>query len=128
VSAGIEPITTAEAAFPAAHYSQCVRAGEYIWTSGTVGTDPRTGAVVEGFEAQVHQAIANVRAALRAADSDLDQVIKTNCFVTNRSDFLKLDPIYRDYFPTPPGRTTIVCDLVFEELLFEIEAVALVAR
>jgi 2-iminobutanoate/2-iminopropanoate deaminase len=124
VSTGIEPITAEDAAAPAAHYSQAVRSGDLVWSAGTVGTDPASGQIVEGFEAQVHQAITNVRAALRAAGTDLDQVVKANCFVTRREDFPKLDPIYREYFPTPPGRTTVVCDLVVEELLFEIEVVA----
>ncbi len=124
MSPGIEPIITEDAAPPAAHYSQAVRSGDTVWTAGTVGTEPGTGKIVEGFEAQVHQAIKNVRAALRAAGSDLDQVVKTTCYVTKREDFPKLDPIYSEYFPTPPGRTTVVCDLVVEELLFEIEVVA----
>ena len=124
MSPGIEPIITEDAAPPAAHYSQAVRSGDTVWTAGTVGTEPGTGKIVEGFEAQVHQAIKNVRAALRAAGTDLDQVVKTTCYVTRREDFPKIDPIYREYFPTPPGRTTVVCDLVVEELLFEIEVVA----
>ena len=124
MSPGIEPIITDDAAPPAAHYSQAVRSGDTVWTAGTVGTEPGTGKIVEGFEAQVHQAIKNVRAALRAAGTDLDQVVKATCYVTRREDFPKLDPIYSQYFPTPPGRTTVVCDLVVEELLFEIEIVA----
>jgi len=124
VSADIEPILTKDAAAPAAHYSQAVRSGDTVWTAGTVGTDPASGKIVEGFEAQVHQAIKNVRAALRAAGTDLDQVVKTTCWVTKREYFPRLDPIYSQYFPTPPGRTTVVCDLVKEELLFEIEVVA----
>ncbi len=124
MSTGIEPIITEDAAPPAAHYSQAVRSGDTVWTAGTVGTEPGTGKIVEGFEAQVHQAIKNVQAALRAAGTDLDQVVKTTCYVTRREDFPKLDPIYSQYFPTPPGRTTVVCDLVVEELLFEIEVIA----
>ncbi len=119
-------ITAAGAAAPSAHYSQGMRSGDLIWTAGTVGLDPATGRVVSNrFEDQVHQAIKNAQAVLAAAGSDLGQVIKSNCFVTTREDFLKLDPIYRQYFGTPPpARTTVVCDLVFEHLLFEIEVVA----
>src|SRR5918997_1129583 len=113
-----EPVVTADAAPPGAHYSQAVRAGDRVWTAGAVGTRPGDGAVVEGFEAQVHQAIENVRATLRAAGSDLPHVVKTTCFVTRRQDFAALDPIYRQYFPEPsPARTTIVCGLVCEEFL-----------
>ena len=52
MSAGIEPILTKDAAAPAAHYSQAVRSGDTVWTAGTIGTDPASGKIVEGFEAQ----------------------------------------------------------------------------
>jgi 2-iminobutanoate/2-iminopropanoate deaminase len=103
-----------------------VTSGGFVWTAGTVGLDPATGEVMsDSFEDQVHAAIRNARAALRAAGTDLEHTIKTTCFVTTREDFLKLDDIYTQYFGSPPpARTTIVCDLVFEHLLFEIELVA----
>jgi 2-iminobutanoate/2-iminopropanoate deaminase len=120
-----QAIRTTEAAAPGAHYSQGMQSGDLVWTAGAVGVDPATGGVVDGFEAQVARAIENVAATLRAAGSDLEHVVKTLCFVTRREDFAALDPIYRRYFPSdPPARSTIVCQLVREEFLFEIEAVA----
>jgi 2-iminobutanoate/2-iminopropanoate deaminase len=117
MASGIEPVQAAEAAAPGAHYSQAMRAGDRIWT----------GEVAAGLEPQIHRAIANVRATLEAAGSDLAHVVKTTCFVTRREHFAHLDPIYREYFPAPPpARTTVVCGLVREEFLFEIEAVAVV--
>jgi 2-iminobutanoate/2-iminopropanoate deaminase len=119
-------VTTPGAAAPTAHFSQAVRSGNVVWTAGTVGLDPATGKVgSDVFEDQVHAAIGHVQAVLEAAGSGLDHVIKTTCWVTTREDFLKLDGVYARYFSAPPpARTTVVCDLVFEELLFEIEAVA----
>lgn len=120
-----EVIRTAEAATPGAHYAQGVRSGDLVFTAGHVGVDPATGTVANGFEAQVHRAIRNVQATLRAAGCDLGDVVKTLCFVTRRADFAALDPVYRTYFgDEPPARSTIVCELVREEFLFEIEAVA----
>ena len=125
MSGGRQVIRTSEAAAPGAHYAQGVRSGDHVFTAGHVGVDPATGQVVDGFEAQVHCAIRNVQATLRAAGADLGDVVKTLCFVTRRDDFPRLDPIYRTYFATdPPARSTIVCELVREEFLFEIEAVA----
>ena len=93
-------IRTPGAAAPGAHYSQGIRSGDLVFTAGCVGVDPATGAVAEGgFEAQVHRAIANVRATLQAAGSDLEHVVKTLCFVTRRADFAALDPVYRDVLP-----------------------------
>ncbi len=120
-----EVVEAAGAAAPGGHYSQAVRSGDLVWTAGCVGVDPATRAVREGFEAQVRQAIENVRATLEAAGTDLAHVVKTLCFVTRREDFARLDPIYRTYFASdPPARSTVVCDLVREEFLFEIEVVA----
>ncbi len=121
-----EVIRTPGAAVPGAHYSQGIRSGDLVFTAGCVGVDPATGAVAEGgFEVQVHRAIENVRETLRAAGSDLEHVVKTLCFVTRRADFARLDPVYRGYFEAdPPARSTIVCDLVHEDFLFEIEVVA----
>jgi 2-iminobutanoate/2-iminopropanoate deaminase len=126
VSIAREVIRTPAAAAPGAHYSQGIRSGDLVFTAGCVGVDPATGAVAEGgFEAQVHRAIANVRETLRAAGSDLEHVVKTLCFVTQRADFARLDPVYRTYFPVdPPARSTVVCSLVREDFLFEIEVVA----
>lgn len=128
MSPSLEPILTDGAAAPGAYYSQAIKAAPGVWTAGAVGVDPATGEVVPGgVEAQMHRAIENVRAALEAAGTDLSHVVKTTCFVTNRDDFAKLDPIYRTYFgPPPPARTTIVCGLVQEAFLFEIEAFAVV--
>ena len=122
----IEPISTPQAAAPAAYYSQAMKAGAVIWTAGAVGVDPATGEIAAGgVEAQIRRAIENVRATLQAAGADLSHVVKTTCFVTRREDFAKLDPIYRSYFAEPPpARTTVVCGLVAPEFLFEIEAVA----
>jgi 2-iminobutanoate/2-iminopropanoate deaminase len=128
MGAGIEAVESAAAAPPGAHYSQAIRAGGRIWTAGAVGTEPVTGRVVPGgVEPQIHRAIENIRETLAAAGTDLAHVVKTTCFVTRREDFERLDPIYREYFPDPPpARTTIVCGLVRDEFLFEIEAVAVV--
>ena len=121
-----EVVRTPGAAAPGAHYSQGIRSGDLVFTAGCVGVDPATGVVAEGgFEAQVRRAIENVRATLQAAGSDLEHVVKTLCFVTRRTDFASLDPVYRTYFEVdPPARSTVVCDLVHESFLFEIEVVA----
>src|SRR3954466_70137 len=67
VTVGRQVIRTSAAAAPGAHYAQGVRSGDHVFTAGHVGVDPVSGQVVDGFEAQVHCAIRNVQAMLRAA-------------------------------------------------------------
>src|SRR5215210_845841 len=124
--AAIDAVRSTAAGPPGAYYSQAVRAGDRIWTAGAVGTEPGSGRVVPGgVEPPIHRAIQNIAATLAEAGTGLAHVVKTTCFVTRREDFALLDPIYRQYFrDPPPARTTVVCGLVREEFLFEIEAVA----
>jgi 2-iminobutanoate/2-iminopropanoate deaminase len=118
-------VSTTAAASPRAFYSQGVGAKGLLFTAGCVGVDPVTEQIPEGFEEQVQAAIANVKAILEAGGASLDAVVKTTCFVTRQEDFSRLDSIYRTFFTGhPPARTTVVCQLVRPEFLFEIEAVA----
>jgi 2-iminobutanoate/2-iminopropanoate deaminase len=119
-------VRTEGAAPPAAHYSQAKLAGNLIYTAGCVGIDPATGAVVDGgLDAQVRRTLQNIEAILQAAGSDLSRVLKTTCYLTRQEDFATFDRAYREFFPTdPPARTTIICHLVREDLLVEVEAVA----
>ncbi len=101
------------------------RSGDLVLTAGQVGIDPATGTAPDGFEAQMRQALDNLRAVLADAGSSLDRVLKTTVFVVRREDVGEMNRIYREAFGEPyPSRSTIVCDLVDERLLFEIEAIA----
>ncbi len=123
---GIEPVEAADAAAPGAHYSQGMRSGDCVWTAGAVGTDPETGAVVDGFEAQVERAIENVRATLRAAGSDLEHVVKTTCFLADMSEFSRFNEVYGEFFPTdPPARSTVGVTALPRAARVELEAVAI---
>lgn len=121
-------ISTADAAAPAAFYSQAVRAGDLVFTAGCVGVNPASGDVEPGgFEPQTRRTLRNIDGILRAAGSSLEDIVKVTCFLTRMEDFPAFDAVYREFFEeSPPARTTVVCDLVREEFLVEIEAVALV--
>jgi 2-iminobutanoate/2-iminopropanoate deaminase len=99
--------------------------GSLVHTSGAVGREPGSSEVAAGFEAQMRVALANLDAVLEAAGSSRGHVLKTVVFITRREDFATMNRIYAEHFGEPwPARSTLVCGLAQEALLFEIEAVA----
>lgn len=107
-------------------YSQAVAAGGFIFASGQLGLDPATGQFVEDTaEAQIRQAIQNIAAVLRAAGSDLSQVVKTTLYLANMDDFAKVNQVYAEFFPhDPPARATVEVSRLPLGGLVEIEVVA----
>jgi 2-iminobutanoate/2-iminopropanoate deaminase len=79
-----------------------------------VGSDPATGRPVsDNVREQTRQVIRNVQAVLQAAGSDLDQVLKTTCFLVDINDFAAFNEVYREFFAVdPPARSTIQVGLV----------------
>ena len=104
-----EVILTDAAPVPSSGYSQALRWGNLVITSGYLGTHPDGSGVVKGgFEAEVHQAIANIEAVLTAAGCTLADVIRVNVSLTDINRFADMDRIYREYFQPPyPTRNTI---------------------
>jgi 2-iminobutanoate/2-iminopropanoate deaminase len=95
-----------------------------VWISGQVpvrGSDPTP----EGFEAQARLTLENVRAALEAAGTSMDRVLKVNCFLRREADMTAFNGVYREFFREPfPARTTLVAAPPNPKFLIEIEAVA----
>ena len=111
-------------------YSQAIKIknGEMIFTAGQLGIDPASGNLVDGgITAQTRQALQNLQAILRAAGSDLDQVVKTTVFLQDFNDFAVMNGIYAEFFPqNPPARSTVQVARLPKDGLIEIEAIALV--
>ena len=106
-------------------YSSAVRAGDFIFVSGTGGYVDTQGNPVEGIEAQTRQCLENIKQVLQAADSSLSDVIKVTVFLANADDFAKMNEAYRGYFPKDaPARSTAITGLVRSDMLIEIECIA----
>ncbi len=105
----LEPILTDRAPIPTSGYSQALRVGNLVITSGYLGTAPDgSGLVPGGFEAEVRQALDNIRAVLAAAGCPLSAVVRVNVSLTDISRFAEMDRIFREYFAPPyPTRNTI---------------------
>jgi len=110
-------------------YSQAVMSGPFVFTSGqipiTVGTGELLGASIEE---QAEQAIANLAAVLKAANSSLDKVVKTTCFLTDMAHFEAFNKVYARHFTGKPARSTVAVRQLPRNALVEIEAVAEVSN
>lgn len=105
----LEPILTDNAPIPTSGYSQALRVGNLVITSGYLGTAPDGSGVVQGgFEAEVRQALDNIQAVLQAAGCGLERVVRVNVSLVDIGHFAEMDRIYREYFAPPyPTRNTI---------------------
>jgi 2-iminobutanoate/2-iminopropanoate deaminase len=93
-------------------YSQAVQAGAgptFLFCSGQIPLDPRTGDLVKGtIEEETRRVMENVRAVLAAGGAGFEQVVKTTIFLTDLSDFAKVNEVYGGYFKAdPPARSTV---------------------
>ena len=108
-------------------YSQAIDAGagDIVVCSGQVGLDPATGQLVEGLEAQVARAMANLGAVLEAAGLGYADVVKTTLFLTDIGDFAAVNEIYGRSFSDPqPARSTVAVAALPKGARFEVEAIA----
>jgi 2-iminobutanoate/2-iminopropanoate deaminase len=111
-------------------YSQAIRLGALVFTSGSLGLDAATGKLVEGgIEAQTKKALDNLSSILKAAGSDLSAVAKTTVFVSDLKNFPVVNKIYGEYFHhEPPARSTVEVAGLPMGALVEIEAIAAVTK
>jgi len=117
------------AAAPAAlgPYSQAIAAGGFIFCSGQIPIDPKTGQFVEdSIDAQTHQVLKNLQAVLAAAGSSLDKAVKTTVFLADMNDFTAMNAVYQTYFADPaPARSTVQVARLPRDARVEIEVVCL---
>lgn len=124
-----EIINTASAPAAIGPYSQAIRAGDCVYTSGQIGLEPESGKLVEGVEAQTRQVLANLKAVLAAAGASFEQVVKTTIFLVDMADFQTVNALYAAEFAAePPARSTVQVTALPRKALVEIEAVAYAPR
>jgi 2-iminobutanoate/2-iminopropanoate deaminase len=106
-------------------YSQAIRAGDFVFVSGQVAVDVRTGKLAEGIEAQTRQVLENLRAVLAAAGASLAEVVKVTIFLARWEDFRAMNEVYAGYFAArAPARSVIQGPRIPEGTLVGLEAVA----
>ena len=124
--APMNPISSAKAPAAIGPYSQAMRTGNLVITSGQIPIDPATGTIVsQNFAEQTHQVLKNLTAVLEAAGLSLSNIVKTTVFLKDLGDFQVMNGIYTDYFGDhKPARSTIQVAKLPLDSLVEIECIA----
>ncbi|MBO9483429.1 MULTISPECIES: RidA family protein [Gammaproteobacteria] len=108
-------------------YSQGMRFGNLVFTSGQLPIDPETGEVSEDTKQQAHQCLKNLKAVLEAAGSGMDRVKKVTVFVRDMDEFSNINEVYKQYFKVPfPARSLVEVARLPKDVKVEIEALATV--
>jgi len=123
------PISTPNAPAAIGPYSQAIRSGDLLFTSGQIALDPATGQIVSGgITEQTTQVLENLKAILEAADTDLTAVVKTVVFLKDMNDFAAMNAVYGRYLApegtVPPARSTVEVARLPKDVLVEIEVIA----
>jgi 2-iminobutanoate/2-iminopropanoate deaminase len=107
-------------------YSQAISLGDFVFTSGQIPIDPKTGVFVEGGIAeQTEQVLRNLAEVLRAAGTSLEGVVKTTVFLADMNDFAAMNEVYGRYFSNePPARSTVQAARLPRDARVEIDAIA----
>jgi 2-iminobutanoate/2-iminopropanoate deaminase len=121
----MEKIYTKNAPDAIGPYSQAVKTGNLIFTSGQIAINPASGEVeAQTIEAQTEQVCTNLKNVLDAAGSSLEKAVKTVCFLKNMEDFAAFNAVYGKYFTEKPARSCVAVKQLPKDVLVEVEVVA----
>ena len=110
-------------------YSQAVEVDGWLYTSGQIGLDPKTGEMRDGFEAQAQQVMANLKAVLTAGGCEFADVVKATIYVADMGDFARLNELYGEAMGDHrPARSTVQAAMLPKGALVEIDLIARIPR
>jgi 2-iminobutanoate/2-iminopropanoate deaminase len=108
-------------------YSQAIKAGNFVYTSGQLPINPANGELVDDIKKATEQSLENVKAILQEAGTTMDKVIKTVVFLRDMNDFSAMNEVYGTYFKeNAPARSCVQVAKLPKDAVVEIEVVALV--
>lgn len=120
-------IKTAKAPAAIGPYSQGIKVGNIIITSGQLPIDVATGEFPEGIEAQTLQSLKNCQAILEEAGASMANVVKTTVFLSDMNNFAAMNGVYATFFEGDcPARSAVEVARIPKDALVEIECIALV--
>jgi 2-iminobutanoate/2-iminopropanoate deaminase len=121
-----EIIQTDRAPKPIGPYSQAVRANQFLFLSGQVALEPKSGEMIGGdIRQQTARTLENIKGVLEGAGTNLVNVVKTTVFLKDMNDFAAMNEVYGRYFSAaPPARSTVQVARLPKDALVEIEVIA----
>ena len=121
----MEKIYTKNAPEAIGPYSQAVKVGNLVYTSGQIAINPATGAVeATDIVGQTEQVCKNLSAVLAAAGVSMENVVKTTCFLADMADFAAFNEVYAKYFVSKPARSCVAAKTLPKNVLCEVEVIA----
>lgn len=121
----MEKIFTENAPAAIGPYSQAMKVGNLVYTSGQIPIDPTTGNIEsQDITGQTEQVMKNLDAVLTAAGSSFDKAVKTLCFLKDMGDFAAFNEVYAKYFTGKPARSCVAVAALPKGALVEVEVVA----
>ena len=121
----MEVIYTEKAPAAIGPYSQAMKVGDLVFTSGQIPINPATGNVeAQGITEQTEQVCKNIQAVLAAAGTRMDKVVKTVCFLADMGDFAAFNEVYAKYFVSKPARSCVAVKTLPKNVLVEVETIA----
>ena len=121
----METVYTPNAPAAIGPYSQAVKFGNFLFTSGQIPVDPATGEVVEGdIQTQTAQVMKNLAALLAASGTSPEKAIKTTCFLADMGDFAAFNEVYAKTFTGKPARSCVAVKTLPKNVLVEVEVIA----
>lgn len=122
----INAIQTKDAPTAIGPYSQAIKAGNLLFCSGQIPINPKSGEMVlTSIEEETKQVLNNLLAVVRAAGGKTENIVKTTVYITDMSQFGKINEIYGSYFVAPfPARATVQVAALPKGVHVEIDAIA----
>lgn len=121
----MEKVFTEKAPAAIGPYSQAMKTGNLLYTSGQIPIDPATGNVeAADITGQTEQVMQNLKAVLEAAGTSFDKTVKTLCFLTDMGNFAAFNEVYAKYFTSKPARSCVAVSALPKGVLVEVEVIA----
>ena len=119
-------ITTSEAPAAIGPYSQAIRIGEFLYTSGQISLDPKSMELITGnIEVETERVLKNIEAILNADGLNLNNIIKTTVYLTDLSEFGRMNQVYEKFFvENKPARACVQVAALPKDAKVEIDAIA----